>query len=138
MWSTGRVGHIDSFYVLPGLRGRGVGRLLMEAAYAQMRQAGASTVALEMVDHNDVASRFYEREGFTTTFVQMHRRLEPSALNVRRAEIDHPRVHAEIVQDPDRAPVSGDVEHVGRHHHWRYKHQRWPRRIIRATGEVAP
>ena len=63
--------------VLPELRGRGVGRLLMEAAYAQMRQAGATTVALEMVANNDVARRFYEREGFTTTFVQMHRRLAP-------------------------------------------------------------
>jgi len=78
MWSTGRVGHIDSFYVLPELRGRGVGRLLMEAAYAEMRQAGATTVALEMVANNDVARRFYEREGFTTTFVQMHRRLGPA------------------------------------------------------------
>ena len=77
MWSTGRVGHIDSFYVLPELRGRGVGRLLMEAAYAEMRQAGATTVALEMVANNDVARRFYEREGSTTTFVQMHRRLGP-------------------------------------------------------------
>ena len=77
MWSTGRVGHIDSFYVLPELRGRGVGRLLMEAAYAEMRQAGA-TMALEMVASNDVARRFYEREGFTTTFVQMHRRLGPA------------------------------------------------------------
>jgi hypothetical protein len=42
-----------------------------------MRQAGATTVALEMVANNDVAQRFYEREGFTTTFVQMHRRLGP-------------------------------------------------------------
>jgi ribosomal protein S18 acetylase RimI-like enzyme len=46
-------------------------------AYAEMRQAGATTVALEMVANNDVARRFYEREGFTTTFVQMHRRLGP-------------------------------------------------------------
>jgi ribosomal protein S18 acetylase RimI-like enzyme len=77
MWSTGLVGHIDSFYVLPELRGCGVGRLLMEAAYAEMRQAGATTVALEMVANNDVARNFYEREGFTTTFVRMHRRLGP-------------------------------------------------------------
>jgi hypothetical protein len=37
----------------------------------------ATTVALEMVANNDVARRFYEREGFTTTFDQMHRRLGP-------------------------------------------------------------
>jgi ribosomal protein S18 acetylase RimI-like enzyme len=78
MWATGRVGHVDSFYVLPELRGRGVGRLLMDAAYAAMREAGAETVALEMVAENDVARKFYEREGFTTTFVQMHRRLTPN------------------------------------------------------------
>jgi hypothetical protein len=46
-------------------------------AYTEMRQAGAITVALEMVANNDVARRFYERKGFTTTFVQMHRRLGP-------------------------------------------------------------
>lgn len=77
MWATGRVGHVDSFYVLPEMRGRGVGRLLMDAAYAAMREAGAETVALEMVAANEVARRFYEREGFTTTFVLMHRRLPP-------------------------------------------------------------
>jgi ribosomal protein S18 acetylase RimI-like enzyme len=78
MWDTGRVGHIDSFYVLSEMHGRGVGRQLMDAAYAEMRRAGATTVALEMVADNEVARRFYEREGFTTTFVQMHRRLEPT------------------------------------------------------------
>ncbi len=77
MWETGRVGHVDSFYVLPEMRGRGVGRLLMEAAYAAMRDAGAETVALEMVAADEIARRFYEREGFTTTFVQMHRRVPP-------------------------------------------------------------
>jgi GNAT superfamily N-acetyltransferase len=75
MWDTGRIGHVDSFYVLPELRGRGVGRLLMDRAYDLMRDAGVRTVALEMVATNDVARRFYEREGFTTTFVQMHRQL---------------------------------------------------------------
>ena len=77
--SCGRLGGsaiIDSFYVLPEMRGRGVGRLLMDAAYSEMRRAGASTVALEMVAGNEVARAFYERDGFTTTFVQMHRQLD--------------------------------------------------------------
>jgi GNAT superfamily N-acetyltransferase len=82
MWETGRVGHVDSFYVLPEMRGRGVGRLLMDAAYAVMQEAGAETVALEMVAENEVARKFYEREGFTTTFVQMHRRLPPQKVDV--------------------------------------------------------
>jgi ribosomal protein S18 acetylase RimI-like enzyme len=75
MWQTARIGHVDSFYVLPETRGRGVGRLLMEAAYAAMRDAGASAVALEVVAANEVATRFYDQQGFTTTFMQMHRAL---------------------------------------------------------------
>lgn len=77
MWATDRVGHIDSFYVLPDMRGRGVGRLLIEAAYGEMLRAGADAVALETVADNEIARKFYEREGFTPTFVQMHRRLAP-------------------------------------------------------------
>jgi uncharacterized radical SAM superfamily protein len=42
-----------------------------------MREAGAETVALDIVGDNDIARKFYEREGFTATFVQMHRRLAP-------------------------------------------------------------
>ena len=90
MWATGRVGHIDSFYVLPEMRGRGVGRLLMDAAYDEMRRAGATTVALETVAGNEVARRFYEREGFTTTFVQMQRRLAVT----RRREGVRPRLRS--------------------------------------------
>ena len=75
MWETARVGHVDSFYVLPETRGRGVGRLLMEAAYTAMRDAGATAVALEVVDANEIARRFYDQQGFTTTFAQMHRAL---------------------------------------------------------------
>ncbi len=75
MWDTGRVGHIDSFYTLPEVRGRGIGRLLMDQAYAVMRDAGVTAVALDLIATNDVARRFYEREGFTTTFVQMFRLL---------------------------------------------------------------
>jgi len=63
IWSTGRLGHIDSFNVLPELRGRGVGRLLMEAAYAEMRQAGATTVALEMVANNHPVRPASDRRG---------------------------------------------------------------------------
>jgi ribosomal protein S18 acetylase RimI-like enzyme len=77
MWDTGRIGHIDSFYVLPELRGRGVGRLLMDRTYEEMRGAGVTTVVLEMIATNQLARLFYEREGFTTTFVQMLRRLPP-------------------------------------------------------------
>jgi ribosomal protein S18 acetylase RimI-like enzyme len=75
MWDTGRMGHIDSFYVLPEARGQGVGRALMDRAYEEVRAAGVTTVALDVLANNDLARRFYEREGFTTSFVQMLRHL---------------------------------------------------------------
>ena len=72
MWSTGRVGHIDNFYVLPELRGRGVGRLLMEAAYAEMRQAGETTVALEMVAKQPSGTKVLRARG-------LHDHIRPDA-----------------------------------------------------------
>jgi GNAT superfamily N-acetyltransferase len=48
IWDTGLIGHIDSFLVLSEMRGRGIGRLLMEAAYDHMRRVGVGTVGLEV------------------------------------------------------------------------------------------
>jgi ribosomal protein S18 acetylase RimI-like enzyme len=75
IWDTGRIGHIDSFLVSPEVRGQGVGRLLLEKAYDEMRRAGARTVGLDVVSTNEGARRFYEREGFVPTFLQMYRAL---------------------------------------------------------------
>lgn len=75
MWDTGRIGHIDSFLVLPEMRGRGVGRLLMDAVYDHLRRVGVKTVGLDLVATNRVALRFYEHEGFTPTFLHMYRSL---------------------------------------------------------------
>jgi len=75
MWDTGKMGHVDSFYVLPEGRGQGIGRLLMNRAYDELRAAGVTTVALDVLANNEGARRFYERDGFTTTFVQMLRHL---------------------------------------------------------------
>jgi len=49
----------------------------MDRTYEEMRRAGVTTVALEVVSANQLARRFYEREGFTTTFAQMVRHLPP-------------------------------------------------------------
>ena len=69
------VGHIDlhptriegvwafGMWVLPGLRGKGGGRMLLEAAI-DARPAGVHKIELEVWPHNEAAIRLYERAGF--------------------------------------------------------------------------
>ena len=54
-------GHLGRMAVLPGWRGRGVGRALLEAALAAARRAGYATVTLSAQTH---AAGFYARAGF--------------------------------------------------------------------------
>jgi RimJ/RimL family protein N-acetyltransferase len=69
------VGHIDlhptriegvwafGMWVLPGLRGKGGGRMLLEAAI-DARPAGVHKIELEVWPHNEAAIALYERLGF--------------------------------------------------------------------------
>jgi GNAT superfamily N-acetyltransferase len=79
IWDTGRIGHVDSFLVDPALRGRGIGRLLLHAAYEHLRRVGVGTVGLDVVATNEGARRFYEREGFVPATLHMYRALPPAA-----------------------------------------------------------
>jgi len=64
-WDTGgRFGVLESLSVLPGMRGRGLGRRLMHAVYGELRRLGIQTLEIGVVAANDGARRFYEREGF--------------------------------------------------------------------------
>ena len=58
-----RVAELETLSVADGERGRGVGRALMDAAYAVMEELGATEVMLYVLDGNDDAIRFYERFG---------------------------------------------------------------------------
>ena len=58
-----RVAELESLSVLPGERGAGVGRALMEAAYDVMRRLGLGELALYVMDGNASALGFYERLG---------------------------------------------------------------------------
>jgi GNAT superfamily N-acetyltransferase len=75
IWDTGPIGHIDSFLVLPEMRGQGVGHLLMEAAYHHMRRVGVRTVGLDVFPTNEGARRFYDHEGFAPSLLHMYRTL---------------------------------------------------------------
>ncbi len=58
-----RMAELETLSVADGERGQGVGRALMDAAYAVMRELGVSEVILYVLEGNDGAVRFYERLG---------------------------------------------------------------------------
>ncbi|MET0558759.1 MAG: GNAT family N-acetyltransferase [Solirubrobacterales bacterium] len=65
LWSRGRVAYLEELYVVPGRRGEGFGRALMEAAMKAARDAGAEVMELG-TSTTDVAARgLYESCGFT-------------------------------------------------------------------------
>lgn len=59
-----RVGHITSLHVLPELRGKGFGRVLMEHVLGEFRRRRFSEVTLWVLEENRNARRFYETCGF--------------------------------------------------------------------------
>lgn len=61
----GRPGvYVQDLYVSEKLRGTGLGRVLMEAVYADARQWGATYCRLSAHFDNDAAIAFYQRLGF--------------------------------------------------------------------------
>ncbi|HOS92540.1 MAG TPA: GNAT family N-acetyltransferase [Armatimonadota bacterium] len=67
---------IKDMYVVPDLRGQGVGMALMQAAEDFARRWKASRMALEVTVANRAAVRLYEKAGFTPTRYQMEKRLD--------------------------------------------------------------
>jgi GNAT superfamily N-acetyltransferase len=59
-----RVGHITSLHVLPHLRGRGYGRILIDHVCAEFQRRGFAEVTLWVLEENRDARRFYEKHGF--------------------------------------------------------------------------
>jgi ribosomal protein S18 acetylase RimI-like enzyme len=65
IWSSGLECYLAELYVVPSLRGKGIGRALMEEALRYARERGADTMDIG-VDEPDVAARrLYESLGFT-------------------------------------------------------------------------
>jgi ribosomal protein S18 acetylase RimI-like enzyme len=58
-----RMAELESLAVAEDDRGHGVGRALMDAAYAVMRELGATELMLYVLEGNEGAIRFYERLG---------------------------------------------------------------------------
>lgn len=73
-WLTGeRTGEIETFAVLAGERGAGLGTRMLDVAEARLAALGARTVMLHVVVGNTDAMRFYERRGMSPITVLMAR-----------------------------------------------------------------
>ena len=69
-------GEVDSLYVSPSHRGRGVGHAMMTRTMEWFDGEGVRTVTLDVIDGNDAAIRFYERFGFVPRTVRLVRKKE--------------------------------------------------------------
>jgi ribosomal protein S18 acetylase RimI-like enzyme len=54
-------------------RGRGVGRMLLDATIAELEQRGAPRVVLSTAERNESAQRLFARAGFRRTMIEMTR-----------------------------------------------------------------
>jgi ribosomal protein S18 acetylase RimI-like enzyme len=58
---------LEYFWIAAGIRGAGVGSLLLGSVLDRLRDAGVRTVWLWILDGNDDAMRLYKRFGFQST-----------------------------------------------------------------------
>jgi GNAT superfamily N-acetyltransferase len=75
VWDAGPVALLEELYVVPERRSRGIGRELVERAFAVSRERGVATFQVN-VDEPDVdAQRFYERHGVRRSALYFERQL---------------------------------------------------------------
>lgn len=65
LWLDGLEAHLAELYVVPALRGRGIGRALLEATIAIARETGAGGIDLNTGETDTAARALYESMGFT-------------------------------------------------------------------------
>ena len=67
---------VHDLVVDPESRGRGVGRLLLDATLSHLRSRGVPRVVLSTAERNEPAQRLFERVGFRRTMIEMTRELD--------------------------------------------------------------
>ncbi|MEO8463944.1 MAG: GNAT family N-acetyltransferase [Gammaproteobacteria bacterium] len=71
----GPAGILHDIIVDPDNRGRGVGRLLLEAVFTYLQSRGAPRIVLSTAERNEVAQRLFAGVGFRRTMIEMTREL---------------------------------------------------------------
>jgi GNAT superfamily N-acetyltransferase len=74
-WTTGDYMYLQDLFVAPELRGRGVGKALIEFVYAQAQQRGCSRVYWLTHETNREAMILYDRVAEKSGFVQYRKLL---------------------------------------------------------------
>jgi ribosomal protein S18 acetylase RimI-like enzyme len=69
----GEAGMLHDLYVLPGQRGRGLGRTLLTEAIAALDALGAPRFVLSTAERNGEAQRLFASIGFRRTMIEMTR-----------------------------------------------------------------
>jgi GNAT superfamily N-acetyltransferase len=72
VWYDGRVALLDELYVVPELRGHGIGSALLALVEQTARQRGAGLLEINVDGEDTDARRFYERHGYTNTEPGQH------------------------------------------------------------------
>ncbi|HET8956008.1 MAG TPA: GNAT family N-acetyltransferase [Solirubrobacterales bacterium] len=65
IWTEKQEAYLQELYVVPGLRGRGIGQALMEAVLATCRERGAAWIELNTGETDTAARGLYAKLGFT-------------------------------------------------------------------------
>ena len=73
-WSVENVCYLQDLFADPEVRGKGVGRALIEAVYAAADAAGAPNVYWLTQDFNTTARQLYDRIGVKSPFIKYNRR----------------------------------------------------------------
>ena len=71
-WYAGPVALLDELYVVPELRGRGIGSALLALVEVTARQRGAELLEINVDGEDTDTRRFYERHGYTNTEPGQH------------------------------------------------------------------
>ena len=67
-----KIGWIPNMAVVPEFQGQGIGKQLMEHAFAYFRNAGMEVAKIETLDQNPVGQVFYPSMGFEEVARQIH------------------------------------------------------------------
>ncbi len=78
--AAGEPGEVEAYVfdveIVPGARGRGLGRATMLAAEDAARQRGATVIRLNVFGHNTAALALYDRLGYAVSAASLSRRLD--------------------------------------------------------------